>query len=126
MTDAPRGALPSTAEPFAALRRISARSDCGVAHAEIAAGERFFARAAEGVLRAATAPGRGCEGPDHQRMRIAGPTPARRLAADGVARGDERSIPRLGISGRPGRSQPGDAAADPQRRRSPLAKRASV
>jgi hypothetical protein len=47
------------------------------------------------IIRAATAPGRGHDGPDHKRMQIARLTPALRLAADGVAQGDAKSIPLL-------------------------------
>jgi len=44
------------------------------------------------IIRAATAPGRGHDGPDHKRMQIGRLTPALRLAADGVAQGDAKSI----------------------------------
>ena len=47
------------------------------------------------IVRAATAPGRGYDGSDHKRMQIARLTPALRLAADGVAQGDAKSIPLL-------------------------------
>ncbi|MFZ2105190.1 MAG: hypothetical protein WAV18_07370 [Roseiarcus sp.] len=45
------------------------------------------------IIRAATAPGRGHDGPDRNRMQIARLTPAMRLATDGVAQGDAKSIP---------------------------------
>ena len=47
------------------------------------------------IIRAATATGRGHDGPDHKQMQIACLTPAQRLAADGVAQGDAKSIPLL-------------------------------
>jgi len=47
------------------------------------------------IVRAATAPGRGYDGPDHKRLQMARLTPALRLAADGVARGDAKSNPLL-------------------------------
>jgi hypothetical protein len=47
------------------------------------------------IVHAATAAGRGYDGPDHKRMRMARLTPALRLAADGVARGDAKIHPAL-------------------------------
>ena len=77
------------------LQRIFARLQDGAAYAEIAAEEGFSRERLRQIIRAATAPGRGHDGPDHKRMQIARLTPALRLAADGVAQGDAKSIPLL-------------------------------
>ena len=77
------------------LQRIFARLQDGVAYADIAAEEGFSRERLRQIIRAATAPGRGHDGPDHKRMQIARLTPALRLAADGVAQGDAKSIPLL-------------------------------
>ena len=74
------------------LQRIFARLQDGAAYAEIAAEEGFSRERLRQIIRAATAPGRGHDGPDHKRMQIARLTPALRLAADGVAQGDAKSI----------------------------------
>jgi hypothetical protein len=58
-------------------------------------GRRGFSRWMRQIIRAATATGRGHDGPDPNRMQIACLTPALRLAADGVAQGDAKSIPLL-------------------------------
>jgi hypothetical protein len=72
------------------LQRIFARLQDGAA--EIAAEEGFSRERLRQIIRAATTPGRGHDGPDHKRMQIARLTPALRLAADGVAQGDGKSI----------------------------------
>ena len=77
------------------LQRIFARLQDGAAYAEIAAEEGFSRERLRQIIRVATAPGRGHDGPDHKRMQIARLTPALRLAADGVAQGDAKSIPLL-------------------------------
>src|SRR5271170_3320839 len=77
------------------LQRIFARLQDGVAYADIAAEEGFSRERLRQIIRAATAPGRGHDGPDHKRMQIARLTPALRLATDGVAHGDAKSIPLL-------------------------------
>src|SRR5271163_4981589 len=74
------------------LQRIFARLQDGVAYADIAAEEGFSRERLRQIIRAATAPGRGHDGPDHKRMQIGRLTPALRLAADGVAQGDAKSI----------------------------------
>ena len=79
------------AAPAAHLRSPAGRA----AYAEIAAEEGFSRERLRQIIRAATAPGRGHDGPDHKRMQIARLTPALRLAADGVAQGDAKSIPLL-------------------------------
>jgi len=98
MTDAPsprpsRSALSPAAR---ALRLASASSlACSASWADIAAEEGFSRERLRQIVRAATAQGRGYDGPDHKRMRMARLTPALRLAADGVARGEAKSIPLL-------------------------------
>ena len=89
------------APPF---RRRRARCACSAsslaccsAWAEIAAEEGFSRERLRQIIRAATAPGRGHDGPDHKRMQIALLTPALHLAADGVAQGGAKSIPLLKI-----------------------------
>ena len=103
MTDSPsdspsprtrRSALSPAARSLR-LQRIFARLQDGAAYAEIAAEEGFSRERLRQIIRAATAPGRGHDGPDHKRMQIARLTPALRLAADGVAQGDAKSIPLL-------------------------------
>ena len=99
MTDAPsphrsRSALSPAARALR-LQRIFARLQDGVSYADIAAEEGFSRERLRQIIRAATAPGRGWNGPDHKRMQIARLTPALRLAADGVAQGDAKSIPLL-------------------------------
>src|SRR5271163_561916 len=104
------------------LQRIFARLQDGAAYADIAAEEGFSRERLRQIIRAATAPGRGHDGPDHKRMQIARLTPALRLAADGVPQGGAKSIPLLlkistgstaiptrSISARPICSRPGDA-----------------
>src|SRR5271155_5487875 len=99
MTDTPsprpsRSALSPAARALR-LQRIFARLQDGASYADIAAEESFSRERLRQVIRAATAPGRGWNGPDHKRMQIARLTPALRLAADGVAQGDAKSIPLL-------------------------------
>ena len=99
MTDSPsprtrRSALSPAARALR-LQRIFARLQDGAAYAEIAAEEGFSRERLRQIIRAATARGRGHDGPDHKRMQIARLTPALRLAADGVAQGDTKSIPLL-------------------------------
>jgi hypothetical protein len=99
MTDAPsprpsRSALSPAARSLR-LQRIFARLQDGVGYADIAAEEGFSRERLRQIIRAATAPGRGYDGPDHKRMQMARLTPALRLAADGVAQGDAKSIPLL-------------------------------
>jgi hypothetical protein len=77
------------------LQRIFARLQDGAGYADIAAEEGFSRERLRQIIRAATAPGRGYDGPDHKRMQVARLTPALRLAADGVAQGDAKSIPLL-------------------------------
>src|SRR5580658_7443400 len=67
----------------------------GAAWADIAAEEGFSRKRLRQIIRAATAPGRRHDRPDHKRMQIARLTPALRLAADGVAQGNAKSIPLL-------------------------------
>jgi len=97
MTDAPSPNRPALSPAARSLRlqRIFARLQDGAGYADIAAEEGFSRERLRQVVRAATAPGRGYDGPDHERMQIARLTPALRLAADGVARGDTKSIPLL-------------------------------
>src|SRR5271163_2507240 len=99
MTDTPsprpsRSALSPAARALR-LQRIFARLQDGASYADIAAEESFSRERLRQIIRAATAPGRGWNGPDHKRMQIARLTPALRLAADGVAQGDAKSIPLL-------------------------------
>jgi hypothetical protein len=98
MTDAPsprpRRALSPAARSLR-LQRIFARLQDGASYADIAAEEGFSRERLRQIVRAATAPGRGYDGPDHKRMQVARLTPALRLAADGVAQGDAKSIPLL-------------------------------
>src|ERR1700679_210342 len=98
MTDAlsprPSRALSPAARTLR-LQRIFARLQDGASYADIAAGEGFSREPLRQIVRAATALGRGYDGPDHKRMQVARPTPALRLAADDVARGDAKSIPLL-------------------------------
>ncbi|MFZ0208863.1 MAG: hypothetical protein WAL59_22610 [Roseiarcus sp.] len=103
MTDSPsdspsprkrRSALSPAARSLR-LQRIFARLQDGAAYAEIAVEEDFSRERLRQIIRAATARGRGHDGPDHKRMQIARLTPALRLAADGVAQGDAKSIPIL-------------------------------
>src|SRR5271170_4947690 len=89
MTDTPsprpsRSALSPAARALR-LQRIFARLQDGASYADIAAEESFSRERLRQIIRAATAPGRGWNGPDHKRMQIARLTPALRLAADGVA-----------------------------------------
>ena len=77
------------------LQRIFARLQDGAGYGEIVAEEGFSRERLRQIVRAATAPGRGYDGPDHKRMQIARLTPALRLAADGVAHGDAKSFPLL-------------------------------
>ena len=95
MTDAPSprpGRSLSPAARSLRLQRIFARLQDGASYADIAAEEGFSRERLRQIIRAATAPGRGYDGPDHKRMQVARLTPALRLAADGVARGDAKSI----------------------------------
>src|ERR1700722_4602622 len=85
MTDSPsprkrRSALSPAARSLG-LQRIFARLQDGAAYAEIAVEEGFSRERLRQIIRAATAPGRGHDGPDHKRMQIARLTPALRLAA---------------------------------------------
>ena len=91
----PRRSALSPAARSLRLQRIFARLQDGAAYADIAAEEGFSRERLRQIIRAATAPGRGHDGPDHNRMQIARLTPALRLAADGVAQGDAKSIPLL-------------------------------
>jgi hypothetical protein len=77
------------------LQRIFARLQDGASYADIAAEEGLSRERLRQIVRAATAPGRGWDGPDHKRMQMARLTPALRLAADGVAQGDAKLIPLL-------------------------------
>ena len=77
------------------MQRIFARLQDGASYADIAAVEGFSRERLRQIISAATAPGRGYDGPDHKRMQMARLTLALRLAADGVARGDAKSIPLL-------------------------------
>src|SRR5271155_2470037 len=96
MTDSPsprtRHSALSPAARALRLQRIFARLQDGAAYAEVAAEEGFSRERLRQIIRAATAPGRGHDGPDHKRMQIARLTPALRLATDGVAHGDAKSI----------------------------------
>ncbi len=99
MTDAPsprpgRSALSPAARSLR-LQRIFARLQDGAGYADIATEEGFSRERLRQIVRAATAPGRSYDGLDHKRMQIARLTPALRLAADGVAQGDAKSIPLL-------------------------------
>jgi hypothetical protein len=90
MTDTPsprpsRSALSPAARALR-LQRIFARLQDGAGYADIAAEEGFSRERLRQIVRAATAPGRGWDGPDHKRMQIARLTPALRLAADGSLR----------------------------------------
>jgi uncharacterized membrane protein YccC len=89
MTDSPsprarRSALSPAARSLR-LQRIIARLllRLGRHRAE----EGFSRERLRQIIRAATAPGRGHDGPDHKRMQIARLTPALRLAADSRGRG---------------------------------------
>src|SRR5271155_3186207 len=87
MTDAPsphpsRSALSPAARSLR-LQRIFARLQDGAGYADIAAEEGFSRERLRQIVRAATAPGRGYDGPDHKRMQMARLTPALRLAAEG-------------------------------------------
>jgi hypothetical protein len=98
MTDAPSPRPRRSLSPAARslrLQRIFARLQDGAGYADIAAEEGFSRERLRQIIRAATAPGRGYVGPDHKRMQVARLTPALRLAADGVAHGDAKSIPLL-------------------------------
>src|ERR1700678_3252662 len=98
MTDAPSPRTSRVLSPAARslrLQRIVAHLQDGAGYAEIAAEEGFSRERLRQIIRAATAPGRGYVGPDHKRMQVARLTPALRLAADGVAHGDAKSIPLL-------------------------------
>src|SRR5450432_1961246 len=103
----PRRSSLSPAARSLRVQRIFARLQDGAGYADIAAEEGFSRERLRQIVRAATAPGRGYDGPDHERMQIARLTPALRLAADGVARGEGKStgstaIPiRSRISARP-------------------------
>jgi hypothetical protein len=86
MTDSPsdfplprtrRSALSPAARALR-LQRIFARLQDGAAYADIAAEEGFSRERPRQIIRAATAPGRGHDGPDHKRMQIARLTPALR------------------------------------------------
>ena len=97
MTDTPsprpsRSALSPAARALR-LQRIFARLQDGAGYADIAAEEGFSRERLRQIVRAATAPaaadGRTTSGCS---ARL---TPALRLAADGVARGDAKSIPLL-------------------------------
>src|SRR6202050_5408739 len=97
MTDAPsprprRSALSPAARSLR-LQRIFARLQDGAGYADIAAEEGFSRERLRQIVRAATAPGRGYDQPDHKRMQTARLTPALRPAADGVARGARAVIP---------------------------------
>src|ERR1700728_3914664 len=96
-TSSPRPGRSTLAPPARSLRlqRIFARLQDGASYADIAAEEGFSRERLRQIIRAATAPGRGYDGPDHKRMQTARLTRALRLAADGVARGDAKSIPLL-------------------------------
>ena len=101
MTDSPsprtrRSALSPAARALR-LQRIFARLQDGAAYAEIAAEEGFSRERLRQIIRAATAPGRGHDGPDHKRMQIARLTPALRVAADGVAQSEKYMILLLNI-----------------------------
>ena len=99
MTDTPspnpRRSVLSPAARSLRLQRIFARLQDGAGYADIAAEEGFSLERLRQIVRAAMAPGRGYDGPDHKRMQVARLTPALRLAADGVTRGEAKSIPLL-------------------------------
>jgi hypothetical protein len=85
MTDAPSPRLRRSLSPEARslrLQRIFARLQDGASYADIAAEEGFSRERLRQIIRAATAPGRGYDGPDHERMQVARLTPALRLAAE--------------------------------------------
>jgi hypothetical protein len=63
------------------LQRIFAQLQDGASCADIAAEEGFLRERLRQVVRAATAPGRGYDGPDPERMLVARLTPALRLPA---------------------------------------------
>jgi hypothetical protein len=77
------------------LQRIFARLQEGADYAEIAAEERISRERLGRIIRRATARGRDGDQPDHTRMQIARLSPALRLAAAGVAQGDQKAIPLL-------------------------------
>jgi hypothetical protein len=77
------------------LQRIFGRLQEGAGYAEIAAEERISRERLGRIIRRATARGRDGDQPDHTRMQIARLSPALRLAAEGVAQGDQKAIPLL-------------------------------
>ena len=94
-TPSPRpGRALSPASRSPDLQRIFARLQDGAGYADIAAEEGFSRERLRQIVRAATA-GSRLRRAGHKRMQIARLTPALRLAADGVARGDAKSIPLL-------------------------------
>ena len=77
------------------LQRIFARLQEGAAYGEIAAEENLSRERLRQVIRQATLRRSRDDEPSHRQMQIARLTPAFRLAAAGVARGDAKSIPLL-------------------------------
>ena len=76
------------------MQGIFARLQDGAGYPDVAAKEGFCESGC-GRSSASGRRGRGYDGPDHKRMQMAPLTPALRLAADGVARGNAKSIPLL-------------------------------
>ncbi len=77
------------------LQRIFARMQEGASYQEIAAAEGVSRERLSQIVRRATSGRDEDDQPSHRRMQIARLTPALRLAAAGVAKGDARSIPLL-------------------------------
>src|SRR5260370_38925229 len=78
------------------LQRVFARMQEGAGYTEIAAEENISRERLRQIVRRATLrPGKIDHQPSHKRMQIARLTPALRLAAVGVAQGDQKSIPLL-------------------------------
>ena len=77
------------------LQRVFARMQEGAAYAEIAAEENISRERLGQIIRRATLRQSQDDEPSHRQMQVARLTPAFRLAAAGVAKGDVKSIPLL-------------------------------
>ncbi len=78
------------------LQRVFARIQEGASYTEIAAEENISRERLRQIVRRATLRrGKIYHHPSHKRMQIARLAPALRLAATGVAQGDQKSIPLL-------------------------------
>ena len=103
------------------LQRVFARMQEGAAYAEIAAEENISRERLGQIIRRATLRQSQDDEPSHRQMQVARLTPAFRLAAAGVAKGDAKSIPLLSAASTGSTAIPigANPANRPRSRRSP-------